>query len=132
MEDEFVILIADRNRHVREFLERELGVEGKRVVLVRNGRELLDVIESEAPPDLVVLDLEIPYLNDLSVLRRIQEKKPVLPLVIHSFASDVSGQWVENAGTCFVEKSENVQYLKAVVSEMLRKFYPERAAAFGR
>lgn len=132
MEDEFVILVADRNRHVREFLERELVMEGWRVLSARDGRELLHIIESESPPDLVILDLDIPYLNDLSILRRIQERKPVLPLVIHGFVSDVSGQWTEKVGTRFVEKCENVYDLKAVVSEMLRKFYPERVGASRR
>lgn len=41
MEKKFTLLIADRNRNVREFLKRELIAEGYGVKVARNGQEIL-------------------------------------------------------------------------------------------
>ena len=44
------ILIADRNRHVRDFLRRELGAEGYQVEVARDGREVLGRIMAMIRP----------------------------------------------------------------------------------
>ena len=51
------ILIADRNRHVRDFLRRELHAEGYRIEVARDGREVLNHLQGHEPPDLLILDL---------------------------------------------------------------------------
>lgn len=126
MEDEFVILIADRNRHVREFLEREFAAEGYRVICAGDAREVLEKISGEPSLDLAILDLEIPYTEGLSLLERIQNRRPPLPLVIHSFITEATDIWKEKPVASFVEKSGNIEYLKLAVLELLQKFYPER------
>lgn len=57
MRDSFTILIADRNRHVRELLRREFEADGYRVRLARDDRQVLTVINSAEPLDLLILDL---------------------------------------------------------------------------
>ena len=47
MYDKFTILIADRNRHVREFLRRELMAEDYCVEVAKDGREVLLMITAE-------------------------------------------------------------------------------------
>ena len=79
------ILIADRNRHVREFLRRELSAEGYQVEVARDGREVLGRINGDDPPHLLILDLEIPYLDELEVWARLKDRQPPLPVVIHTF-----------------------------------------------
>jgi DNA-binding response OmpR family regulator len=79
------ILIADRNRHVREFLRRELTAEGYRVEVARDGRELLGKINGDDPPHILILDLEIPYLDELQIWARVKECQPPPPVVIHTF-----------------------------------------------
>jgi CheY-like chemotaxis protein len=61
-------LIADRNRHVRDFLRRELTAEGYQVEMAADGREVLSRIEGADPPHLLILDLEIPYLDEPEVV----------------------------------------------------------------
>src|SRR4030043_86469 len=79
------ILIADRNRHVRDFLRRELSAEGYRVEVARDGREGLGRINGEDPPHPLILALEIPSLDDRGVGFRLKERQPALPVVIHTF-----------------------------------------------
>ena len=61
MSDDFTVLITDRNRHVRNFLRRELTAEGYQVEVAADGRDLLRKISMADPSDLLILDLEIPY-----------------------------------------------------------------------
>ena len=113
------ILIADRNRHVREFLCRELSQEGYRVEAVRDGREVLEMVNGQAPPVLLILDLELPYLMELKVLELLQEKMSSLPVVIHSFLPESESPLPE--AVTFLEKREDTNLLKEVVAELLGK-----------
>ena len=113
------ILIADRNRHVREFLRRELLAEGYLVEVARDGREVLEMINGEATPDLLILDLDLPYITEFKVFEFLQEKMPSLPVVIHSFQPE-SAEHLPGAAT-FLEKREDTNLLKEVVAELLGK-----------
>ncbi len=128
---DWTILVADRNRHVRDFLRRELEAEGYAVVVARDGHEVWDILKGSDPPDLLILDLEIPYLEDLEKQALFQEQNPRVPLIIHSFAEDIPGRANLANATAFLEKNEDPARLKAVVAEVLNKFSP-RAASDGQ
>lgn len=123
------ILIADRNRHVREFLRRELGAEGYEVEVARDGRELLNRLDSDDPPHLLILDLEIPYLDELEIWARLKDRQPPLPVVIHSFLPEFPTQLTVPLAAAFLEKKGDTDELKAVVAEVIGKHYPWQ---FGR
>jgi DNA-binding response OmpR family regulator len=125
----YKILIADRNRHVREFLRRELTAEGYRVEMVRDGRELLSQINGEDPPQLLILDLEIPYLDELQVWARLQDCRPPLPVVIHTFLPEYPTHLTVPLAAAFLEKKGDTDQLKSVVAEVIRKNYPKGVAA---
>ena len=119
----FRILIADRNRHVREFLRRELISEGYQVRMAKDDRELMSMIDLEAP-DLLILDLEIPFGGGLAVLQRYRDRNPPLPVVIHTFLTEYENHPVVREQASFVEKMANTDILKAAIREMLKKSYP--------
>jgi DNA-binding response OmpR family regulator len=128
MSNEFSILVADRNRHVREFLQRELTAEGYRVWTAKDGGEVLTHIATEPGPDLLILDLEIPFAARLGLLEQIRKQNRLLPVVIHTFLTDYAGhQEMAGAEAC-IEKSGNMDQLKSVVREVLRSKYPLRFA----
>lgn len=113
------ILIADRNRHVREFLRRELLAEGYQVEEARDGREILGLLNGGTLPDLLILDLELPFVSELKVLELLHEKLPSLPVLIHSFPPESGQDWPEAAA--FLEKKGDTHLLKEVVAELLGK-----------
>lgn len=119
MAKKFTLLIADRNRHVREFLKRELIAEGYRVKVAKNGQEVLKWAYHQAPLDLLILDMDLPDASEIPVLEIIADRIPVLPVVIHSFSSDYCNHLSYPGITAFVEKSGNsVEKLKKVVSNV--------------
>jgi DNA-binding response OmpR family regulator len=119
------ILIADRNRHVRDLLRRELSAEGYAVDVARDGREVLARLNGDEPPHLLILDLEIPYLDEGEVWVRIQERQPPLPVVIHSFLPEYPTNLTLPIPAAFLEKKGDTDLLKAMVAEVIRRHYPE-------
>ena len=67
MPDDFILLIADRNRNVREFLRREFTSEGYRVAVARDGEEVLESLRRAEPPHVLVLDPEIQFSRMLKL-----------------------------------------------------------------
>lgn len=125
MGEAYRILIADRNRHVRDLLRRELMAEGYAAEAAKDGHEVWLMLNGGNPPDLVILDLEIPYLEDLVELARFREGEPSVPLIIFSFFPDEADRIVPKAAA-FLEKKEDTNHLKEVVAQVLGRLYPNR------
>jgi DNA-binding response OmpR family regulator len=126
MNSEFHILIADRNRHVREFLQRELRADGYCVQVARDGREVLLSLNGEQRPDLLILDLDIPYESWRALLGQIRRDAPITPVVIHTLLTEFAGHPDLANAAAFLEKSGNTDMLKKVVREVLMSCYGER------
>jgi CheY-like chemotaxis protein len=123
----FNILIADRNPRVRDFLKREMVSEGYQVRLARNGREVLQCINSSEPPDLLILDLDLPDMGQMPILEEIQKRMPTVPVVVHTFLSEYLNHPPILSNVSLVEKQgTNIDSLKNVVLDILRKSYPRR------
>jgi two-component system KDP operon response regulator KdpE len=77
----YSVLVADGDPMVRAFLSRRLGEEGYHVDQARTGEEALD-IAGRRPPDIVVLDPDLPETDGLELLARLRgwTRVPVLIL----------------------------------------------------
>ncbi len=131
MGESYKILVADRNRHVRDLLRRELMAEGYAVEVAKDGHEVWLMINGDEPPNLLILDLEIPYLEDLVKMAQFREGEPSVPLIIFSFLPDEVENPAVPKAAAFLEKKEDVDRLKAVVAEVIGRFYPHHLASQG-
>lgn len=82
------ILIVEDEQKIARFLELELKYEGYNVSTAYDGREGLDMFESEHP-DLIILDLMLPKLSGIEVCRRIRQTSDV-PIIMLTAKDDVS------------------------------------------
>ena len=116
-----ILLIADRNPHVREFLKREMMAEGYQIRLVKSGQELIDDVHNPGTlPDMVILDPDLPDANDLSLIHHIHQMVPGLPIVIHTLQTEMIHQLDAVHPIIFVEKKgSSVDHLKQAVKEFL-------------
>jgi CheY-like chemotaxis protein len=126
MDDPFTILITDRNRHVREFLEREFRDAGYQTQVAKDGQEVITLVEAERPPDLLILDLEMPHGDGVEILQRLLTRLSPLPVVIHAFLAEHSDQAALEKVAALVEKKGDTDCLKNTVMEVLKKHYPGR------
>ncbi len=66
-----LILVVDDDRPSRELMREALGSRGYEVIQAVDGEDAL-LKASERPPDVVLLDIEMPKLNGYDVLRRLR------------------------------------------------------------
>ena len=117
----FTILIADRNPHVRQYLRREMISDGYRVRLAKNGQEVLKTLSDREPPDLLILDLDLPDVTDLTILQQVRESHPSLPVVVHTLSSEHLNHPAMLSVNAFVEKDgASIEGLKRAVMDALR------------
>jgi len=77
------LLIVEDDFFVRDLYTRELSREGFEVVSAEDGAEgLLKVVEEK--PDLVLLDIMLPKMSGLAVLKTLKEKEETknIPVVL--------------------------------------------------
>jgi response regulator RpfG family c-di-GMP phosphodiesterase len=101
------IIVADRNPHVRRFLKRELETEGDHVLLVENGAEVVQHVFSPHPPDLLILDPDLPGSEFRALLKALGRHRPPLPVVVHTFLADFSAPEIQEFPLILVDKDAN-------------------------
>ena len=122
MREGYNILIADRNPHVRELLRREMMLEGYQVKLAKTGREVINYTLRQDSFDLLILDPDLPDTDESFLLKKLGERIPPLPVVVHAFLSENSEQQDVLTTVIFVEKrGSSIDHLKKIVSEILEK-----------
>ncbi len=82
------ILIADRNPHVRNLLKREMTAAGFRVSLAENGAQVLALAYARHRIDLLIIDPDLPDVDPVELLNKLQNRIPRLPTIVHAFRAD--------------------------------------------
>src|SRR5262245_65759505 len=83
------VLVADDERNLRELLIRELGRKGHAVEGVGDGQAALDRVK-EDPPDVLVLDMRMPRVEGIEVLRALQDYPEVPQVIVTTGFQEVS------------------------------------------
>ena len=115
------ILIVEDEEKIARFVELELQHEGYAAEKAQDGRTGLDKALSE-PFDLILLDVMLPQLNGLEVLRRLRQKKatPVILLTARDAVMDkVSG--LDAGADDYVTKPFAIEELLARIRVALKK-----------
>ena len=84
------ILVVDDFDDTRLLLRTWLERKGFRVVEAENGLEAVDMAQHESP-DLIIMDMQMPYLDGLAATRKIREMKQfgALPIVaVSAYGAD--------------------------------------------
>jgi len=83
-----LVLVVDDEASVRNALERALRLEGFAVATAAGGREALDAV-AQRPPAVIVLDVTMPDLDGVSVVRRLRAGGIDVPVCILSARDEV-------------------------------------------
>ena len=84
------ILVVDDEPPIRKLLRTGLAAQGYEVLDAPNGKTALELLASK--PDLVILDLGMPDIDGLELLRRIRQSHEGLPVVVLSSRDDEAGK----------------------------------------
>lgn len=103
------IMIIDDDPRIREMYKDALEINGFQVVLRPDGKDIINHIKEERP-DLVFLDIMIPDIQGLDLLRIIKDdpKTKNTKVIIFSALSDESAKKIaaKNGALMFLTKSE--------------------------
>jgi len=114
------ILVADDEQNLRLLYKSELESEGYEVVLAENGREAVDIAQSQEF-DLVVLDIRMPGMDGVETLQKILAGKRTMPVILNTAYSSYQDNYMTWAADAYVVKSADVTELKAKIAEVLEK-----------
>ncbi|MFN3256105.1 MAG: response regulator transcription factor [Ilumatobacter sp.] len=115
------VLVVDDEPTVREVVVGYLRRDGHEVLEAADGSTALALLDSE-PPDLIVLDMMLPGVNGLDILRRVRSTSsiPVIMLTARAEESDrVAG--LELGADDYVVKPFSPRELAARVNGVLRR-----------
>ncbi len=88
------ILVVDDEPPIRELVRDTLEIEGHDVAEAPDGPTALDIV-AENPPDLMVLDIMMPGMSGLDVLRTLRRDRSGydLPIILLTAAADDDTTW---------------------------------------
>ena len=113
------ILIVDDDQNILRLYKEELEEEGYTIVTASNGQEAIERFEAE-DPDLVTLDILLPDIDGIKLLRQMKEKKPRLPIIM-STAYDYRDDFAVWASEAYIVKSSDLTELKATIRQLTEK-----------
>jgi DNA-binding response OmpR family regulator len=105
------ILIVDDEEGIRMLYAMELEDEGYEVITLPDGKELLAIVEKEAP-DCIILDIKMREYNGLDLLQQIRRRHYDLPVILNSAYSSFKVDLKAVAADYYVVKSSDLSELK--------------------
>jgi two-component system KDP operon response regulator KdpE len=84
------VLVVDDEPPIRKLLRMGLSAHGYDVLDASNGKTALELLAKK--PNLVILDLGLPDIDGLELLRRIRHRQEGLPVVVLSSRGDEAGK----------------------------------------
>ena len=123
------IIIVDDEAPAREMVGDYLKMHGFGVTLCDGGKSLRSVIESQVP-DLVVLDLNMPEEDGLSIIRDLKSRINVPVIMLTATASPIDRVvGLELGADDYIAKPCELRELMARIRSVLRRSTPAKAAA---
>lgn len=92
--------VVDDERSIRWVLEKALSQAGIQVTCFENGQSLLTRLKSENP-DAIISDIRMPGIDGLSLLEKIKQAYPDIPVIIMTAHSDLSSAVASIQGGAF-------------------------------
>lgn len=115
-----LIMIIDDEESIHLLYAEELGEEGYDVCSVMSGEEGLQAFDREKP-DLVVLDINMPGMDGIEVLRKMKQRKPDVPVILSSAYPEYKQDLASWASDDYIVKSFDLGNLKESVKRNLAK-----------
>ena len=119
------LLIVEDDQMIREGISEYLSEFGYRVLEAKDGREALDKFNKDI--HLVILDIQIPFINGLEVLKEIRKTSNLPILILTAFSDeDYKIEAFTNLVDGYIEKPFSLPVLKVQVDSLIKKYYPPR------
>jgi DNA-binding response OmpR family regulator len=113
------ILLVDDDEGLRDLYKEELEEEGYEVVIATTGKEALEIFAKEKF-DIVTLDILMPDIDGISLLRKMKEQRPNIPIIM-STAYDYRDDFAVWASEAYIVKSSDLSELKRTIKKLINE-----------
>lgn len=114
------ILVVEDDTMIREGLSEFLSESGYTMVQAKDGKEALEKFNKDI--HLVILDIQIPYINGLDVLKEIRKESNLPVLILTAFSNEeFKIDAYTNLADGYIEKPFSLPVLKARIDALLQK-----------
>lgn len=114
------LLIADDEHTIRDYIERIAETMGHRAIQAPDGKAALEKFKNN-PVDLVILDVQMPGLDGISLLHQIKEidvKAVVIIMTGFPSADDIIAT-IEDDGYTYISKPLSLEKMKDLITHGL-------------
>ena len=112
------VLVVDDEEDIRLLYQEELQEAGYQVAVAADGHEALRMVQ-QTRPDLMTIDIKMPGMDGIELLRRVREIHRDLPIIICTAYGEYKydfGTWASDA---YLTKSADLTELKGKIRELL-------------
>jgi len=110
------LLIVEDEKNLRILYKNEFMGDGYEVLLAKEGKEAIKIAERESP-DLIIMDIRMPNMDGIEVMKKILEKNKDIPIIINSAYSSYMDNFMSWAAKAYIIKSSDISELKSKVRE---------------
>ncbi|RFT92463.1 response regulator [Paenibacillus jamilae] len=120
MEKKKVLIVDDQNG-IRILLMEVFGSEGYETFQAANGKIALEIVEKE-PPDLVLLDMKIPGMEGLEILKHLKSMNPDIKVIMMTAYGelDMIKEATELGALMHFTKPFDIDEMRIAVNKQLR------------
>jgi two-component system KDP operon response regulator KdpE len=115
------VLVVDDEPAIRRFLRLSFDAEGYQVAEAGDGRSALDSLQ-RTPADILILDLGLPDIDGLEIIRELRERGSPIPIIVLSSRTDERAkvQALDLGADDYVGKPFGIEELLARIRSALR------------
>jgi chemosensory pili system protein ChpA (sensor histidine kinase/response regulator) len=112
---DYMVLIVDDSVMVREMLSMTFNKAGYRVEQARDGQEAWEKLRGGLPSDLILCDIEMPRMNGLELLSRLQEdeKLSAIPMAM------ITSRGAQKMQNIAAERGAKGYFVKPYIEDVL-------------
>ena len=114
------LLVVEDDKTLREGIGEYLAEFGYTVIEAKDGREAISKFNHDI--NLIILDIQIPFVNGLDVLKEIRRKSTVPVLILTAFSDEeYKIEAFTNLADGYIEKPFSLPVLKARIDSLIKK-----------
>jgi DNA-binding response OmpR family regulator len=114
------ILIVEDEKNQAVLYRNQLVAEGYSVSVANDGREAVTMARNN-PPDLIILDINMPGMNGIEAMGKILGENNKVPIIINTAYASFKDNFMTWSADAYVLKSSDLSELTRTIKEVLEK-----------